>query len=229
VSQVFTLTNNGGSASAALTVSISGSPMFTVTSDACSARSLGPGKSCGVVVQFDATSSGQLTATLTANGRKELATASITLIGTGAASRHVYWTNSTYPGSIGRADFDGHNVNQGFITGTASPFGVAVDGSHVYWANFYGGIGRADLDGQNGNQCITTSPRPYGVAVDGSHIYWANQRGGAIGRADLDGQNVNESFITGASSPYGVAVDGSHVYWTNSNYTIGRADLDGQN
>ena len=89
VSQLFTLTNNGGSASAALTVSISGSPMFTVTSDACSGTSLGPGRSCGVVVQFDATSSGQLTATLTANGRKELATASITLIGTGAASRHV--------------------------------------------------------------------------------------------------------------------------------------------
>jgi virginiamycin B lyase len=230
VSQLFTLTNHGGSASAALTVSISGSPMFTVTSDACSATSLGPGKSCGVVVQFDATSSGQLTATLTANGRKELATASITLIGSGAASRHVYWTNSTYPGTIGRADFDGQNVNQGFITGTASPFGVAVDGSHVYWANFYGGIGRADLDGQNVNQSfITGYANPAGVAIDGSHIYWANVNSGTIGRADLDGQSVNQSFITGAYFPQGVAVDGSHVYWTNSNTTIGRADLDGQN
>ena len=230
VSQVFTLTNNGGSASAALTISISGSPMFTVTSDACSATSLGPGKSCGVVVQFDATSSGQLTATLTANGRKELATASITLIGTGAASRHVYWTNSTYPGSIGRADFDGQNVNQGFITGTASPFGMAVDGSHVYWANFYGGIGRADLDGQNVNQSfITGYANPAGVAIDGSHIYWANVNSSTIGRADLDGQNVNQSFIT-SPRPYGVAVDGSHIYWANQRGdAIGRADLDGQN
>ena len=236
VSQLFTLTNNGGSASAALTISISGSPMFTVTSDACSATSLGPGKSCGVVVQFDATSSGQLTATLTANGRKELATASITLIGTGAASRHVYWTNSTYPGTIGRADLDGQNVNQSFITGTASPFGMAVDGSHVYWANFYGGIGRADLDGQNVNQSfITGYANPAGVAIDGSHIYWANVNSSTIGRADLDGQNVNQNFITGLYFPNGVAVDGSHVYWANSlqsgreNTTIGRADLDGQN
>jgi hypothetical protein len=236
VSQLFTLTNNGGSASAALTVSISGSPMFTVTSDACSATSLGPGRSCGVVVQFDATSSGQLTATLTANGRKELATATITLIGTGGASRHVYWTRSTYPGTIGRADFDGQNVNEGFITGTASPFGMAVDGSHVYWANFYGGIGRADLDGQNVNQSfITGCANPSGVAIDGSHIYWANVNSSTIGRADLDGQNVNQNFITGLYFPNSVAVDGSHVYWANSlqggreNTTIGRADLDGQN
>src|SRR5439155_994948 len=181
----------------------------TVTSDACSARSLGPGKSCGVVVQFDATSSGQLTATLTANGRKELATASITLIGTGAASRHVYWTNSTYPGSIGRADFDGQNVNQSFIT-SPRPDGVAVDGSHIYWANQRGdAIGRADLDGQNVNESfITGASSPYGVAVDGSHVYWTNSNY-TIGRADLDGQNVNQSFITRGSDAFagGLAVD----------------------
>ena len=230
VSQLFTLTNNGGSASAALTISLSGSPTFTVTSDGCSATSLGPRKSCGVVVQFTPTNSGQVTATLTANGRKPEAIANLTLIGSSGATRHVYWTNSTYPGSIGRADFDGQNVNQGFITGTASPFGMAVDGSHVYWANFYGGIGRADLDGQNVNQSfITGYANPAGVAIDGSHIYWANVNSSSIGRADLDGQNVNQNFITGLYFPNGVAVDGSHVYWTNSNYTIGRADLDGQN
>jgi streptogramin lyase len=237
ISQLFTLTNNGGSASAALTVSISGSPMFTVTSDACSATSLGPGRSCGVVVQFDATSSGQLTATLTANGRKELATASITLIGTGAARRHVYWTNSTYPGTIGRADSDGQNANQSFITGVSIPIGIAVNSTHIYWANFNtSSIGRADRDGQNVNQSfITGGANSSGVAIDGSHIYWANVNSGTIGRADLDGQNVNQNFITGLYFPNSVAVDGSHIYWANSlqggreNTTIGRADLDGQN
>src|SRR5207248_9225609 len=116
------------------------------------------------------------------------------------------------------------------------PLGMAVDGSHVYWANFYGGIGRADLDGQNVNQSfITGYANPAGVAIDGSHIYWANVNSSTIGRADLDGQNVNQNFITGLYFPNGVAVDGSHVYWANSlqggreNTTIGRADLDGQN
>jgi streptogramin lyase len=233
VSQLFTLTNNGGSASAALTVSISGSPMFTVTSDACSATSLGPGKSCGVVVQFDATSSGQLTATLTANGRKEFATASITLIGTGAteATRHVYWANNP-TGAIGRADLNGQNANQNFINGAASPWGLAVDNDHIYWANLATNtIGRADLNGQNVNQnFITTALGPEGVAVDSSHIYWTNYYTGTIGRADLDGQNVNQNFITTAPYPGGVAVDSSHIYWTNAlNDSIGRADVDGQN
>ena len=231
VSQLFTLTNNGGSASAALTISLSGSPSFTVISDGCSATSLGPRKSCGVVVQFAPTNSGQVTATLTANGRKPEAIANLTLIGSSGATRHVYWGNSTFPGTIGRADLDGQNVNQGFITGTAIPFGVAVDGSHVYWTNFNNGtIGRADLDGQNVNQSfITGGVNPSAVAVHGSHVYWTNSNAGTIGRADLDGQSVNQSFITGAYFPNGVAVDGSHVYWANSNTTIGRADLDGQN
>src|SRR5438067_13842256 len=94
---------------------------------------------------------------------------------------------------------------------------MAVDGSHVYWANFYGGIGRADLDGQNVNQSfITGYANPAGVAIDGSHIYWANVNSSSIGRADLDGQNVNQSFITGFSVADGVAVEGSHVYLATS-------------
>src|SRR6266702_4403590 len=51
-SQEFTLTNSGGTASAALTIALSGSPAFTTAEDACSATSLGPGKSCGVTVEF---------------------------------------------------------------------------------------------------------------------------------------------------------------------------------
>ena len=227
VSQLFTLTNNGGSASAALTISLSGSPSFTVISDGCSATSLGPRKSCGVVVQFAPTNSGQVTATLTANGRKPEAIANLTLIGSSGATRHVYW--STPIGAIGRADVEGGNVNQNFITGALYARGVAVDGSHIYWVSYNNGtIGRADLDGQNVNQSfITDAYGPWGMAVDGSHIYWANRS--AIGRADLDGQNVNQSFIS-VSFPFGVAVNSSHIYWTNYfGGTIGRADPDGGN
>jgi hypothetical protein len=144
---------------------------------------------------------------------------------------HIYWANpSTFPGTIGRADLDGSNANQSFISGVNNPAGVAVDGSHVYWTNTNGTIGRADLDGQNVNlSFISSAFDPRGVGVDGSHIYWTNFNDGTGGPAELDGQNVNQSFISGAFGPNGVAVDGGHVYWTNTNGTVGRADLDGQN
>ena len=143
---------------------------------------------------------------------------------------HIYWTNYN-TGTIGRADLDGQNANQSFITSNGAT-GVAVDGSHVYWTNDNGNtIGRADLNGQNANPSfITLVHLPAGVAVDGSYVYWGNHAGGTIGRSDLDGQNANESFITGANATFGVAVDGSHIYWANSgSNTIGRADLNGGN
>src|SRR6266545_474363 len=148
-SQTFTLTNSGGSATGILTVTLSGSSAFTKTADGCTATSLGPRKSCSVSVQYAPTTAGQSdSATLAASGKKTAASASLTLTGAGA-SRHVYWANLN-TGTIGRADLDGQNPNQSFITGTSFPRGVAVDSGHVYWTNAGGGagtIGRADLDG----------------------------------------------------------------------------------
>lgn len=84
-------------------------------------------------------------------------------------SGHVYWSNTFVTGTIGRADLDGQNANQNFITGASSPRGVAVDSGHIYWPNgdITGTIGRADLNGQNVNQTfITGAVVPEGVAVD---------------------------------------------------------------
>jgi len=41
-------------------------------------------------------------------------------------SRHIYWTNSGRS-TIGRADLDGQNVNQSFVTGAFNATGIAVD------------------------------------------------------------------------------------------------------
>jgi hypothetical protein len=80
-SQTFTLTNKGGSASAALKVSLSGPATFTVTSDGCTGTSLGPRKSCTVTVQYAPTASGiSDPGTLTVSGKKAAATASLTLM-----------------------------------------------------------------------------------------------------------------------------------------------------
>lgn len=150
----------------------------------------------------------------------------------GAGAR-VYWGNYN-SGTFGRANLDGTGVDQSFITTLPgiTPYGVAVDGAHVYWIDFGppNSIGRANLDGSGVDQNFipTGASGSDGLAVDASHVYWANVNANTIGRANLDGTGVDQSFITGASGPSGPAVDGTHIYWANgANGTIGRANLDG--
>ena len=67
------------------------------------------------------------------------------------ADAHVYWANLLND-TIGRADLDGANPDQSFITGANNPTDVAVDATHVYWTNLASGtVGRANLDGTNPN------------------------------------------------------------------------------
>jgi Cep192 domain 4 len=127
-SQTFALTNSGGSATGMLSVSLGTATEFSITADACTGTALGPRKSCNVTVQYVPTTAGQTTTTLAANGIRPSASATITLSGTGVAVavRHIYWANSG-ANTIGRADLDGSNPNQSFITGASFPIGVAVD------------------------------------------------------------------------------------------------------
>jgi hypothetical protein len=127
--------------------------------------------------------------------------------------------------------------------------GVALDSTHVYWADPVGGtIGRADLNGENPDdgfivpgpsECeeeetepgvfvpVPVPSKPRYVAVDAGHIYWTNtgklegngdpaEAGGTIGRADVGGTNSDPDFICGASNPQGIAVNATHVYWANA-------------
>lgn len=75
-------------------------------------------------------------------------------------AQHVYWTYTYFPpgvccgsGKVGRANLDGTDVEQSFITTAQfSMSGVGVDGQHIYWDGqnsiaTSGAIGRANLDG----------------------------------------------------------------------------------
>ena len=48
----------------------------------------------------------------------------------------IFWTkdNVAPSGTIGAANLDGTSPNQNFIPTADNPFGVAVDGNHVYWS-----------------------------------------------------------------------------------------------
>ena len=146
--------------------------------------------------------------------------------------RHIYWVNQ-FTNMIGRADLDGQNANQSFITGASSPAAVAVDAGHVYWVNAgTGTIGRADLDGQNANQSFITgaSNARRGGGRRRPRLLDQRRHGHDRPRRPGRAERQPELHHRRLHTADGVAVDAGHVYWTNlGTGTIGRADLDGQN
>ncbi|HEY7621978.1 MAG TPA: hypothetical protein VH834_19565 [Solirubrobacteraceae bacterium] len=150
-----------------------------------------------------------------------------------AAQAEIYFGDHIDGTAIERANDDGSGVDATFISGANGPCGVAVTGSHVYWANAGSHtIGRANLDGTGVEESfIDTQTAACGVAVDAGHLYWANESGSKIGRAALDGSAVQQDFIqvsTANAQPCGIAVDGAHIYWASrATGRIARANLDG--
>src|SRR6185437_9230526 len=152
-SHTFILTNTGKRASGALRLRLAGAAAFSITGNTCSRKSLRPGKSCTVRVRFAPTSSGTVTATLTAVGKKKpAATATVVLTGTGASlgavPGHLYWT-SAGGGTINVANPDGSSPRV-LVSGQRGAEARAVDASHLYWTNTGNGtISEANTDCSN--------------------------------------------------------------------------------
>jgi hypothetical protein len=234
--QTFRLANSGGKASGKLRVTVAGSAEFSVTADTCTGTRLGPGESCTVTVRFAPTRAGAVVGALTAashrNKKKVLATDALTGTGVRAA---LYWTTDIEPeaGTISKANLDGTGAHV-IVSGLDDPAGVAVNSTHIYWADFRAGaIMEASLNGTGVKTLVTGQNSPVGVAVSGSHIYWADSQpvgAGTIMEASLDGTGVT-TLVTGESNPQGVAAGGSYIYWADPSGgvhgMIDRANLDG--
>jgi hypothetical protein len=176
-------------------------------------------------------------------------------------SEHIYWTNTGRRakngepldggGTIGRAKLDGTSIEPAFICGedkaeptkkrVSNPQGIAVNGSHIYWANAaeeipYRSIARAAVDGSSvkgGFFPVTSALRPFGMALSSTHVYFtAVENVGSnsyVIRIPLEGGEERLRFI-GNSVLRGIAVDSAHVYWAaQAEHAIGRADLELEN
>ena len=148
---------------------------------------------------------------------------------------HIYYSNDGAGVSfhrIGRVNVDGTGANTNHVPdviGHSTAWGIAVDDSHIYWADLSGAIGRSNLDGSDANlNFITGIADVINVAVDGDHIYWVSNGTKKIGRANLDGTGVDPSFVTSTKTVSKIAVDGGHIYWSAVFAdVIGRANIDG--
>jgi hypothetical protein len=140
---------------------------------------------------------------------------------------HIYWANAASPlrpgrRYVSRAKIDGSNIEYGFIDppSTWTPFGVALDGEHVYYSvndepNNEGYIYKAPLEGGASDGLLFIGEAGVrGVSVDAGHIYWASQSEEAIGRAAIDFESREKEFIKVVGKPTGVAADASHLYWS---------------
>jgi hypothetical protein len=217
---------------------VSGSAAFTITAGTCRS-SLGPGKKCTVRVRFAPARAGAVTGTLRAASKKHhqhQVLASDALTGTGkglgGAPGDIYWANQVPDGTINAAPLAGGTPTT-LVTGQIFPAGVAVDASHIYWADtgktgFPGTLWEAPLTGSPAAIVATGQDNPAGVAVDSSHIYWADQGNGTLCEAPLTPGGPVTTLVGGQNQPWGVAVDGSHIYWANNGgITIDEAPLTG--
>jgi len=165
---------------------------------------------------------------------------------------HIYWTNSGCAdevgplggkGTIGRADIDGNeaSIEPAFIEGASNPQGIAVNATHIYWANAgrsagVQAIGRATIEGDEVEQeFFDLDLVPYGVALSPTRVYFSSNQPendfSFISSIPLEGGTEDFAFI-GKAGIRGVAVDNSHVYWayqTSGEEAIGRADLELEN
>ena len=149
---------------------------------------------------------------------------------------HIYWsfnratTGETVVRNLVRIDLDGENelvkaLDEGpnFRLG-----GIAIDGSHLYYADQSGGkIGRSDLNLENIDpEYASAGGNPVGLAISPTHLYWSlngeipaitgrdlyryEPASGTLKDLTVDTTDLNGAEVKGV---LGASEDGSVVYF----------------
>lgn len=110
------------------------------------------------------------------------------------------------------------------IAGHDGPWGVALDGTHLYWTDYgAGAVWRSDLDGGSAMSISTNEVHAGCLALDATHLYWVTAGdsdaavAGSVRRWPLDGGPV-ETFVQ-LGAELGIAVDDTSVYFSNTGGT----------
>jgi hypothetical protein len=137
-----------------------------------------------------------------------------------ASPRYVYWTNGVNT-DIGRAEIDGANPEQSFLSRGAGehPWGIVVNATNLYWIDDEGSNYIIKMNvGGGGESYVGVSGQARGIAIDSNYLYWNNSGtdgigNDSIGRSGLNFEDYESEFIGGIKGVFGLAVDASHVYW----------------
>ena len=137
---------------------------------------------------------------------------------------YVYWTEDGY-NQIRRKAADGTGSFETLVSsGLSQPWRIAVDGSHVYWAdNGNDTIKRVPLAGGNVTQLAGDSTNPISnvtaIDVHGNRLYWADNGNDSVRRVSVSGGAAAILVSSGLTAPHDIEVDpdGDYVYVLDRN------------
>lgn len=133
--------------------------------------------------------------------------------------KKIYWTNSQL-GTIGRANLDGTEKNESFLTGLSEPWAIEIDpvNQKLYWTEDVAGgaIKRANLSDGSNIESVVTGVQSLGLAVDPvrNKLFFTTFPDSKVHSANLDG--TNQVVIPGLAAIADIEVNGA----TGSIYTI---------
>jgi hypothetical protein len=153
--------------------------------------------------------------------------------------KKIYWTNSS-DGYIGRADLDGSNATEAFITGLSNPWDVEIDpvNQKIYWSetdypNTNAFIQRANLTDGSNIETLVSNVNSLGIAVDplrGKLFYSTFSAQPTVHSANLDGSD--DVVVSGLTPSADIDVDvrtGTLYMIDYSSDFLAKADPDGSN
>lgn len=163
-----------------------------------------------------------------ANGVYQFGGSAVTLLASGSPtsiavdSSYVYWTDEgtqSQEGTVKRVPIGGGTVTT-IATGQASPRGIFVSGSTVYWVNYGNGeVMSAAITGGGVVALAASQSGPTSLVVVGSKVYWTNYMGGELMSCATGGGSATVLAVglTGADN---LVSDGTRLFWSVSSYAL---------
>lgn len=138
-------------------------------------------------------------------------------------STRAYWAMASPP-SVWSAPLDGKHVTPTAIAGATgvketaqSPYGVAVNATHVYWADQGAATIKrralSDLGTDKLADVFVAESGPHDLALDADNVYWLNTAGDIRARP-LDGATSTAVLASLSAPGESIAVDDQYVYFT---------------
>ena len=123
------------------------------------------------------------------------------------------------------------SVYSGDSYGFNHPLAIAVDGTHIWVAN-YGGDSVTELNASNGSRVRTLYGfnEPGRIAVDGTHIWVPNLGGDSVTELNAsDGSRVRtlSGGSYGFNGPWAIAVDSTHIWVANQGDSVTELNASG--